>query len=82
MNKEQLTRANELAERIEKLETQLVGWKYVAGLRTTVLRCSLINSNQLIELSAENIDIQIVRALAINKIETELEALKVEFDNL
>ena len=49
MNKEQLTRANELAERIEKLETQLVGWKHVAGLRTTVLRCSLINSNQLIE---------------------------------
>ena len=82
MNKEQLTRANELAERIEKLETQLVGWKHVAGLRTTVLRCSLINSNQLIDLSAENIDIQIVRALAINKIETELEALKVEFDNL
>lgn len=82
MNKEQLTRANELAERIEKLETQLVGWKHVACLRTTVLRCSLINSNQLIELSAENIDIQIVRALAINKIETELEALKVEFDNL
>lgn len=82
MNKEQLTRANELAERIEKLETQLVGWKHVADLRTTVLRCSLINSNQLIELSAENIDIQIVRALAINKIETELEALKVEFDNL
>ena len=43
MNKEQLTRANELAERIEKLETQLVGWKHVACLRTTVLRCSLIN---------------------------------------
>lgn len=82
MNKEQLTRANELVERIEYLETQLEGWRRVVGLRTNVLYCSLINNDKLAELSTENIDIQTVRTLAMNKIETELEKLKNEFDNL
>lgn len=82
MNKQQLNRANELAERIESLETQLVEWKHVTCLITNVLRCSIINSNQLVELSTKNVDIQVVRALAMNKIETELETLKIEFNNL
>ncbi|MBD9092295.1 MAG: hypothetical protein EGQ20_07185 [Bacteroides oleiciplenus] len=81
MNKEQLTRANELAERIEKLETQLEGWQYVIGIHNENIRFR-IGRGCVVDLVTGNIDVKVMKALAISKIESELEVLRNEFDNL
>lgn len=87
MNKEQLQKGKQLAENIEKLEAQLEGWKVGDCFSYETISIYMkakenITSRHLDKLQTKYIDFSVVKAIAISRIEKELNELKTEFEKL
>ena len=81
MTNEQLVEANKISKRIEYLEEQLHRWK-----RAIVISCDAITildkDRTRITVSSSFVNFDVMKALAISLIESELNECKMKFENL
>lgn len=83
MTYEKLQNGVKLAEQIEELEVQLLGWKTAERFSH---RCTNLydpkDMRQLDKIETKYIDFEVLKALTIARIEKELNELKQQFENL
>lgn len=83
MTNEQLQNGAKLAEKIGALELQLEGWK--RATRFTYDNVTLYSKGDNLsfdKIKTSYIDFDVMKTLAIARIEKELNELKTEFENL
>lgn len=81
MTTEQLAIGKELAGQINKLETQLAGWKSAVKFRNEEITVRSIDGYEIC-VKLKFVDIEIVKAISIASIEKELKELKEQFKNI
>jgi hypothetical protein len=81
MNLEQLQLGQDLAKEIKEVTNQLNAWKNAVNIQRTI---SLVikGSNYFFEADKRYIDFNVMRSLAICKLEEKLKALQEQFNNL
>lgn len=82
MTKEQLQNGKELAEKIEKLEAQLLGWKTANRLYFETIDLYSNDGKRYDKIDRKYIDFEVLKILTIARIEKELNELKTEFEKL
>lgn len=85
MTNEQLENGKKLAEEIKKMEAQLAGWKYSTGFHYQTITLSANvegNARTFDKMNPAYIDFEVLKTLAIARIEKELNELKTEFEKL
>lgn len=80
MTNEQLQNGIRMAEEIKYLEKQLERWN--EAIRFSNSSISLFDSKCRVEVETKYIDFDVVKALAISKIEKRLKEVKEQFENL
>lgn len=80
MNIEQLQKGKDLSEKIKKLNYQLETWKKANAFKYSDLVLIGEGSNQVID--SKYINFEVMKAIAMYKIESELKELTYLFDNL
>lgn len=83
MTNEQLQNGAKLAEKIGALEAQLEGWKRAIRFPYDyVTLYSKGDDRSFDKIKTSYIDFDVMKTLAIARIEKELNELKIEFENL
>lgn len=84
MTTEQLQNGTKLAGEIEHLETQLAGWKVAERFTYQCVNLYVPSQGgrQLDKIETKYVDFEVVKAIAIARIEKELNELKQQFEKL
>lgn len=82
MTNEQLVEANELSKRIEYLEEQLRKWKRATSISSDAVTILDMDDRTRISVSSNFVNFDVMKALAISLIESELNECKMKFENL
>ena len=81
MTNEQLVEANKISKRIEYLEEQLRKWKRAINISNDAITI-LDKDRTRISVSSNFVNFDVMKALAISLIESELNECKMKFENL
>ena len=81
MNLEQLQLGQDLTKEIKELTAQLNAWKNAVGVVRS-LSLDIKGSNYYFEADKRYIDFNVMRSLAICKLEEKLKTLQEQFNNL
>ena len=81
MNLEQLQLGQDLAKEIKEVTAQLNAWKNAVGVVRS-LSLDIKGSNYYFEADKRYIDFNVMRSLAICKLEEKLKALQEQFNSL
>lgn len=81
MNLEQLQLGQDLAKEIKEVTAQLNAWKNAVGVVRS-LSLDIKGSNYCFEADKRYIDFNVMRSLAICKLEEKLKALQEQFNSL
>lgn len=81
MNLEQLQLGQDLAKEIKEVTAQLNAWKNAVGVVRS-LSLDIKGSNYYFEADKQYIDFNVMRSLAVCKLEEKLKTLQEQFNNL
>ena len=81
MNLEQLQLGQDLAKEIKEVTAQLNAWKNAVGVVRS-LSLDIKGSNYYFEADKRYIDFNVMRSLAVCKLEEKLKTLQEQFNNL
>lgn len=81
MTEEKLQKANELKTKIDRIQKQLEFWKQAKRFNRDAISMYDYKNNSF-EVNVCNIDFEVMKTLAISKIEKDLKAVTDEFNNL
>lgn len=85
MNHEKLKKANDLSEKIEKVEEERDKWNTSSGPNYLgIMTCRRANNlrEQAESVNLDYVDFEVLKTLALSKINKRLAELQSEFDNL
>lgn len=80
MTKEKLKKANELSENIKMYQKEIKSWEMANGLRYREI--SLRSDDTSYEVKTNFINFEVVKALTLDRLKKDLDALETEFKNL
>lgn len=80
MTEDKLQKANDLKTKIDRIKKQLDLWKQAKGMRDSINLCG--TNGHILDVFSYNIDFEVMKTLAISKIEKDLKAVIDEFNNL
>lgn len=80
MTEDKLQKANDLKTKIDRIKKQLDLWKQAKGMRDSINLCGA--NGHSVDVFSYNIDFEVMKTLAISKIEKDLKAVTDEFNNL
>lgn len=81
MNLEQLQLGQDLAKEIKEVTAQLNAWRNAVSIARS-LSLNIKGSNYYFEADKQYIDFNVMRSLAICKLEEKLKALQEQFNSL
>lgn len=82
MTTEQLQNGAKLAEKIEKLEAQLLGWKTAKRFYYQTISLYSETGSCYDKINPEYVNFEVLKTLTIARIEKELNELKQQFEKL